>query len=134
MNINGAFPSDYLKAADLNGRPFVLKMGNVTLEDIGSDRKPVLHFQGTEKGLVLNKTNASTISTLYGDETDEWFGNPIEVYPSETDFQGKRMPCIRVRRPGSGNGQPQRQQAPQSYEGNQALPSASEELDDSVPF
>jgi hypothetical protein len=97
MNINGAFPSDFLKASDLNGRPYKMSMGRVTLEKVGDDERPVLHFQAADKGLVLNKTNANTIAAIFGEETDGWFGHPIEVYPSETDYQGKRVACIRVR-------------------------------------
>ena len=35
MRIGAAFPSDYLKAADLNGQAVTVKMSHVTLADIG---------------------------------------------------------------------------------------------------
>lgn len=148
MNISGAFPSDYLKAADLGGRPYRMAMGRVTLEKIGDDERPVLHFQGADKGLVLNKTNANTIASIYSEETENWFGQPIEVYPSETDYQGKRVACIRVRAVQApqqglvvGQQQPAPQQ-PQGYAGNpglspskQAEAAAADELDgDVIPF
>lgn len=76
MDINGVFPSKYLKAADLQGKDVTLTIEEVSVEDVGgqgdaSDSKPVLFFQGKEKGLVLNKTNANTISGMYGPETDK---------------------------------------------------------------
>lgn len=131
MNINGAFPSDYLKESDLQGKTFTMTMGRVEIAKLGDDQKPILYFQGAEKGLALNKTNANTIADAYGPETDNWHGKKLEVYPSETDYQGKRVPCIRVRIPRDGG-----QQAPESYGGNPNLPAAggAADLNDEVPF
>lgn len=97
MNINQAFPSDYLKAADLGGRAHKLLMGQLTSEKIGNDQRPVLHFQNAGKGLVLNRTNANTIVSMYGEETDNWFGQSITIFPDQTDYQGRRVDCIRIK-------------------------------------
>ena len=98
MNIDKAYPSTYLKASDLPEKGVTVIIESLEMETIGEDDKPVLHFQGKEKTLVLNKTNAQTISeVLRTPETDEWIGQKIAIYPTETDFQGKRVPCIRVR-------------------------------------
>jgi hypothetical protein len=98
MNINGVFPSKYLKAAELNGRSYKLTISAFSIEDAGDgERKPVIHFQGAEKGLMLNKTNAFEIAAAYGEETDAWMGRQIEVFPSTTQYQGRVTPCIRVR-------------------------------------
>ncbi len=99
MKISNAFPSAYWKATDLEGRPVKFIMDRVEMEDIGGDHKPILFFQGKDKGLVLNKTNSNNISAAYGDDTDGWAGKEIVLYPAMTDFQGKTVPCIRVRRP-----------------------------------
>ncbi len=103
MRINDAFPSRFLKAADLNGRKVLLRMSHVEMEDVagtGPDStKPVLYFKGKKKGLVLNVTNANTIEEVYGDDTDKWEDRQIELYPTKTEFQGKVVPCLRVRIP-----------------------------------
>jgi hypothetical protein len=99
MNIKQAFPSKFLKAADLDGDR-VLTIRSVAIEDVGTDRteeKPVVSFQEIERRLVLNRTNADTIADLYGADTDDWAGRQIILTPSETDFAGKRVPCIRIR-------------------------------------
>jgi hypothetical protein len=97
MNISGAFPSTYLKAADLQGRRVTVTMAGVRLEDIGGEQKPILSFVGKDKGLVLNKTNANMIAEITGsEETDDWKGQAIVLYPTKTDFQGKRVDAIRV--------------------------------------
>ena len=59
----------------------------------------MLYFQGKEKGLVLNKTNANNIAYVYGDETDDWRGQEITLFEAMVDFQGKTVPAIRVRAP-----------------------------------
>src|SRR5690349_18637485 len=99
MRISSAFPGQYLKAADLQGREVTVTMDHVKQEDIGGDHKPVLYFTGKERGLVLNKTNANNISYLYGDETEQWHGKPIILYAAMVDFQGKSVAAVRVKPP-----------------------------------
>lgn len=97
MKIGSAFPGAYLKAADLAGKRVGVVIEKVDMEDIGGDRKPVVHFKGKDRGLVLNVTNSNSITMIVGsDETDEWPGTRIVLFPSKTDFQGKRVDCIRV--------------------------------------
>lgn len=126
MDINGAFPSNYLKAADLQGRRIAVTVREVAMEDIGGDHKPVLYFQGKDKGVVLNKTNANMISEIAGTtETDEWAGVKIVLYPDKTDFQGKRVACIRMDYPAAdGKQQPAFKPAPKREPGE----------DDDIPW
>jgi hypothetical protein len=114
MRISSAFPSDYLKAADLDGRNVRVLMDRVEMGDIGGDHKPILYFQGKEKGLILNKTNSRNISAAYGEDTDDWFGKEIVLFEAMVDFQGKTVPAIRVRAPTAKDRQ-QRPNGPQSY-------------------
>src|SRR5688572_18882559 len=97
MKIGSAFPSDYLKAADLAGRSVRVTIESVTTEKVGNDQKAILHFVGKDKGLVLNKTNANRIVEATGsDETDDWEGWSITLYSCKVDYQGKRVDAIRV--------------------------------------
>lgn len=100
MLISEAFPSKYLKAADLKERPTRVQMASIQMEDVGDDEiKPVLYFTGKDRGLVVNKTNANNIALVYGDDTDGWMGNDLILYPTMTDFQGRSVACIRVKAP-----------------------------------
>ena len=97
MRTNEAFPGNFLKAADLQGKRVTVTIAKVVLEDIGDETKPVLHFVGKEKGLVLNKTNANMIAEITGtDEMDDWAGAAIVLYPTKVDFQGKRVDATRI--------------------------------------
>lgn len=106
MNINNLFPSKYLKAADLPEDEAVsFKIAKIKLEEIGKDKdtKPVIYFEGEEKGLVANKTNCRIIASIIGsDEIDDWIGQTIRLYRTEVEFQGDSVEAIRVKRkPGS---------------------------------
>lgn len=112
MDINSAFATKYLKASDLQGRDVTVRMGRVEQEKVGDDQKLILYFQGKEKGMVLNKTNANAIADIYGGETNDWYGQPVVIFEQMVDFQGKRVPGLRVRAP-RRDASPPRQAAPQ---------------------
>lgn len=99
MKISEEFPSKWLKASDLGGREVKVVMQHVDREKIGDDTKLVLYFKGKEKGVVLNKTNSNTISDAYGDDTEDWFDQPLILFSVRTDFQGKVVDAIRCRMP-----------------------------------
>ena len=101
MKISDAYPSNFVKAADLNGTAHTVIIRTCVYEELGQgndkEKKPVLYFEKAQKGLVLNKTNANAIVDAYGDDTSNWAGEPIEVFPTSVDFKGKQVDCIRVR-------------------------------------
>lgn len=101
MNIEQAFPSNYIKAADLQGKTVNVTIARVLMEEIGQakDRKPVIYFDGKEKGLVLNRTNSNTIAQVYGQETDDWIGGELTLFTVMTDMQGRSVEAVRVRIP-----------------------------------
>ena len=97
MRVSDAFPSNYLKASDLQGNNVVATISHVVMEDVGDDHKPIVYFQGKKKGLVLNKTNANNIVVLHGDEMDAWVGKQITLFPAMVDYQGRTVEAIRVK-------------------------------------
>ena len=102
MKISTIFPSKYVAAEDLNGKPITLTITTCTLEEMQSHdnqkvSKPVVYFAKATKGLVLNRTNATIIADLYGDETDAWTGKRITIYPTRVKAFGKTVDAIRVR-------------------------------------
>lgn len=111
MNINEAFPSNFLKASDLAGGQPTVTISHIKTEEIGEDRKMVLYFVGKEKGIVLNKTNATNIAAAYGPETDDWTGQKVTLFTSWVDFQGKSVEAIRIRKADAPRNTEQRQPA-----------------------
>lgn len=99
MRISAAFPSEFLKAADLQGKTVSVKISHVEMREVGGEAKPVLFFVGKEKGMVLNKTNAGVIASVYGDDTDDWGDGEVSLFEAMVDFQGKTAPALRIRIP-----------------------------------
>jgi arabinogalactan endo-1,4-beta-galactosidase len=135
MRISAAFPSEYLKAADLQGRNVPVVIDRVEMRDIGDDHKPVLFFQNKEKGCVLNKTNANNIAIAYGDDTDEWVGKEVILFEAMVDFQGRSVPAIRIRPP-TAKDRPRPALKVASATVSQAAVKQSEnpDLNDEIPF
>ena len=41
--------------------------------------KPVLHFQDLPQALVLNKTNFTALSLMFGEDTKDWIGRALSI-------------------------------------------------------
>jgi hypothetical protein len=98
MKASDAFPSKYLAAADLNDEDMVVKITHIQAEEVGGQNKFILFFAGQKKGLVLNKTNWNTIATICGEDSDDWTGQQITLFPTQVDFQGETVDAIRVKK------------------------------------
>ena len=132
MRISEAYPSKYLKAADLDGQDRAVSIRACIQEELGQgsemEVKPVLYFDGGQKGLVLNKTNAQAIAEDYGDDTEAWTGREIVLFIQKVTFQGKLTPAIRVRVQATPQPVVQRAPAPPAPEPDAAP------LNDEIPW
>jgi hypothetical protein len=97
------FPSRWLRAADLKGKPVTVKIEHALLETLKGEKeetKTILHFAGTKKCLPLNRTNWDAVADVTGeDDSDAWPGHQIELYPTTTEMKGETVACIRIRAP-----------------------------------
>jgi hypothetical protein len=137
--------SEYLKAADLQGREAAVVISQVKFEKMDGKDRAVLFFLGKTKGLMLNKTNINNIVALYGDETNDWNGKEIVLFPAWVDYQGKSVEAIRVK--GPQRSAPQRRPEPEYREDpissgpidppRRAIGGVSDNMqmnDDNIPF
>lgn len=120
MNVNEAYPSKYLSASDLHGRKHLVTITHLDRDEVGANKdiRPIMYTQQFPKGIVLNKTNAITISGFHGDEMDNWVGKQI-VLKTEivTKPDGSMGPAIRMEGPENAPAQHIDPQAPQGYAG-----------------
>jgi hypothetical protein len=138
VNINEIFQGDYLKAYDfggIEGRPVLATINHVTLETMNDNSQKIcLHLREYEKGILLNKTNATVIASYAGSDTDDWNGKQVVIYVAMVEFQGKSTEGIRLRQP---KPQPIAAKpvhvAPQPAQ-QYAPPAGHPALDDEVPF
>lgn len=123
MKSSDIFPSKYLRAADLGDKEPIVTIDRVEMETLGDDRKPVVYFRGKDKGLVLNKTNFNAIAEISGeDDTDSWAGVKVKLFTAKVEFQGKRVPAVRIDEPSEAKA---RKPAPEPVD---------EEDPDTIPF
>lgn len=102
MKLNEAFPGKYLRSDDLGDDDVTVTIKDCTQEMVGQGRdaqlKLVLLFREFEKGLIINKTNATTIAKMHGDDTDEWLGKRIVLWVNhDVQFGNEIVSAIRVR-------------------------------------
>ena len=98
------FDRDYLGHFDLQGRDVTVVIskvlaGQLTAQGGRKSKKPIVYFEGKEKGLICNKTNSKTIASMYGSYVEAWVGKKITLYVSSTnnpDGSGA-VECIRIR-------------------------------------
>jgi hypothetical protein len=129
MTKDEVFPSKYLKASDLKGKPHIVTIERAPYETLKSldgteTQKIVLYFKNAEKTLPLNATNFDAVCDATGcPDTKDWPGQRIELYPTRTTMGGKAVDCIRIRPPSA----PRPAAAPPP-------PPPVDEMSDEIPF
>lgn len=95
---------DYLFAFDLQGRDCTVTIQKVTGGEIKGtggkkSKKPLCYFRESKDGrpLGLNSTNCKVIAAMYGNDTAQWVGKRVTLYPTTTQFGSETVDCIRVR-------------------------------------
>lgn len=105
MSLNGReiFESDWLGSIDLGGKDLTLKIVLVEKAEVFNPAtnkksfKLAFRFDGQQKGMIVNRTNATTISKLYGTEAEKWAGKSITLYPTTCKVGRETTTCLRVR-------------------------------------
>ena len=100
-NINDVYPSKWLVAADIPG-PTIVTIRKAEIQRFkGQDGKAdedkvIVQFDRYEKAMVCNKTNATTIASFYGEDTDDWIGERITIFPTKVQWGARLVDAIRV--------------------------------------
>jgi hypothetical protein len=108
MNINDAYPSRFLHAHELQGKSPTVTIARVDFEQVrsrtgGTETKPVVYFRGKTKGLLLNKTNARSITQIARTAvTEQWPGVAIALYATTDTFGKEVHDVIRIQAPANG--------------------------------
>jgi hypothetical protein len=97
------YGSKYLGVADLKDGEPRIKIGKVEVAELREKngttrRKYVVFFDGVEKGLVINKTNARKLADAYGKQPSRWIGQIVQRYAEETTY-GKGIRVRPLRKP-----------------------------------
>jgi hypothetical protein len=94
-----------IKVSDTYGGKF-LSAANVpeqqqqfTITEVGFDRKLqkiTISLNNIPKPLALNKTNASKIASVLGDDAEKWAGHSVTICRGKVAFQGEQVDGIVV--------------------------------------
>jgi len=110
MNLSDIKKSGFLKKEDV-GTGALLTIASIKKENVAKDGAPeefkvVAYFAESEKGMVLNSTNAQMIAKLTGVENQidtGWVGFQIVLYDDpNVSYAGKITGGIRIRAPKQG--------------------------------
>ena len=104
MKVNTMFPSRFLQGKDLQGRAVTVTIAKIQLESMRPTpqspeiEKYVLYTEEGKKGIVLSKTLANQIARVVGsDETDDWLGKKVTLYPEQVAVAGIQRVAIRAK-------------------------------------
>ena len=104
MHFRKLFDNRFIGSWDLEGRESItLEIKEVKVEEVQNttgkvEKRPVLHFAGTktDKGMVLNKTNAKAIAAEHGTNVDDWVGKKIKLVVRPVSAFGSTTDALRV--------------------------------------
>jgi len=106
MKLNSMFPRKFATGEDLNGQAVTVTVKRLSIEKLSPrpgqppEDRFILYFTETVKGVILSRTLADQIaSILQSDETDQWEGKKITLYPLPLTVAGKSRIAIRARKP-----------------------------------
>ena len=110
MKASDIYGGNSLKASDLGNAQPIVTIDKVEMKSFENGKKAVISFKGKDKTLICNVTNWNSIVDITGEEdSDNWAGHKVRLYVTKVDYQGKRVPAIRVDYP---NGKPEPVQTP----------------------
>lgn len=101
MNVLSIFKGEYISALELGDKKPTLTISSVKvakLEDTNGKMKdrPVVFFSETDRGFVLCKTNALSLSAMFGEETDTWTGKKVTIYSEMVQVGPEKKAGIRI--------------------------------------
>jgi hypothetical protein len=126
------YPRRFVSTDDLKGMSVVVEIEEERLEELTDTNgktvsKPVLSFVGKEKRFVLNATNWDAIVEITGcEDSRDWPGHKVELFPTTTLMAGRRVDCIRIRRPSVSR--------PAVAAPQPAPPPPADDMSDEIPF
>ena len=97
------YSKEHIGAFDLpEGRDAIVTIERVTAKELHNptkkERKPIVHFVGREKSLIVNATNGAILSSMFGPKIGGWKGKQIALYKTTTSGPGGQVvECVRIR-------------------------------------
>lgn len=105
LTFDQLFPGRFIKAGEMHGKPVTLTIERIYLEELEKEdgtTKPqaIVIFREIKREWALNRTNASALRAMWGDDTDAWLGKRVTLFP-EPDTSGLSESGVAIRVKGS---------------------------------
>jgi hypothetical protein len=136
------FPSNFLKADDLDDGPMTLTISDIHPEKMqDGNSKPCVFFKEDKRALVLNVTNKNSLILLSKSKNPaDAIGMRVMLVQVEAEYQGKPCKALRIRKPptlgGAAAAEPPPQQ-PKPGAAKRGRPpgkkTLAEDMDDDIP-
>jgi hypothetical protein len=106
--------SNFLNSNDLNGNSVIVQIERLSSHKLQDGKvKPVMHFVGKQKTLLVNNTNWGTLGAAFGKDLNSWIGRSIELFAMPCQGPNGMTQGVRVRA---------LQQGPQTFAGPTPAP------------
>jgi hypothetical protein len=136
------FPSNFLKADDLDDGPMTLTISDIRPEKMqDGNSKPCVFFKEDKRALVLNVTNKNSLVMLSKSKNPrDAIGLRVMLVQVEAEYQGKPCKALRIRKPPTLGGpaaaeSPERPKPGPAKRGRPpGKKSAGEDLNDEIPY
>ena len=101
LTLSVMYPSEYLKAGDLQGRNITVTVADVKVDAVPmtggkKEKKCVVHIHKTKKKLIVGKTNAYCLGLLISSNARDWIGKRITLCPDVDKMSGVEVATIRI--------------------------------------
>ena len=100
FDMNSALESRWMQRHHVPAHGVDLTIREVTHENVGDlqEDKFALHFHGSYKPLLLNKTNIRVLTSLFGSQSGDWSNKQVNVYDDPNiAYGGKLVGGVRLR-------------------------------------
>jgi len=103
LTFDQLFPGRFIKAGEMHGKPVTLTIKSIYLDEMeredGTEKaQAIVTFKEIKREWALNRTNASCLRAMWGDDTDKWLGKRVSLYPeADTSGLAESGVCLRVK-------------------------------------
>jgi hypothetical protein len=97
--------SDVIRFVDLDSKEYTLKIASIKRGKVvgtggKSTGKALIYFEGREKPLGCGTAILSQIAAIYGNDTKQWVGKEITIYPDPSvKYGGQAVGGVRAKAP-----------------------------------
>jgi hypothetical protein len=100
VDFDQLYPGRFLKSGELLGKKVTVTIADVAIDELEGEKgkkvQGIIFLTGTDKQIVLNKTNGLCLKGMFGRKLSDWTGKRITLYQDKTRLGADTVDCIRI--------------------------------------